>query len=177
MILEAAKLAYANKTKESITSQKLGSQDFWRIANSDLNKGKSDISPLFSSPEVLSSASAKLFAQTFSKNHNLDDPGISLSVCPSRTNLKLQNISISPKMVEKFIMNLGLSKAYGLDCVTVVVLKICETELCYILAKLFNKRRGLIFQIVRRFHLCPSFLRMLGKGLLLKTTALLVFLL
>ena len=27
-VLEAAKLAYANKTKESITSQKLGSQDF-----------------------------------------------------------------------------------------------------------------------------------------------------
>ena len=33
-VLEAAKLAYANKTKESITSQKLGSRDFWRIANS-----------------------------------------------------------------------------------------------------------------------------------------------
>ena len=27
--LEAAKLAYATKTKESITSQKLGSRDFW----------------------------------------------------------------------------------------------------------------------------------------------------
>ena len=29
-ILEAVKLAYANKTKESITSQELGSWDFWR---------------------------------------------------------------------------------------------------------------------------------------------------
>ena len=28
-VLEAVKLAYANKTKESITSQKLGSRDFW----------------------------------------------------------------------------------------------------------------------------------------------------
>ena len=28
-VLEAAKLVYATKTKESITSQKLGSQDFW----------------------------------------------------------------------------------------------------------------------------------------------------
>ena len=28
-VLEAAKLAFATKTKESITSQKLGSQDFW----------------------------------------------------------------------------------------------------------------------------------------------------
>ena len=46
-VLEAAKLAYANKTKESITSQELGSCDFWQIANSVLNKGKSAIPPLF----------------------------------------------------------------------------------------------------------------------------------
>ena len=74
-VLEAAKLAYATKTKESIISQKLGSRDFWRIANSVLNKGKSAIPPLFNRPEVLSSASdkAKLFAKNFSKNSNLDD--------------------------------------------------------------------------------------------------------
>ena len=61
---EAAKLAHANKTKESITSQKLGSRDFWRIANSVLKKDKSPILRLFNGPEVLSSASdkAKLFA-------------------------------------------------------------------------------------------------------------------
>ena len=64
-IVEAAKLAYANKTKEFITSEKLGSRDFWRIANSVLNKGKSAIPPLFNGPEVLSSASykEKLFAE------------------------------------------------------------------------------------------------------------------
>ena len=32
-VLGAAKLAYGNKTKESNTSQKLGSRDFWQIAN------------------------------------------------------------------------------------------------------------------------------------------------
>ena len=58
-VLEAAKLAYATKTKESIIYQKLGSRDFWRIANSVLNKGKSAIPPLFKGPEVLSSASDK----------------------------------------------------------------------------------------------------------------------
>ena len=81
-VLETAKLAYANKTKESITSQKLGSQDFWQIANSVLNKGKSTITPPFNRLEVLSSASdkAKLFAKNFSKNSNLDDSGISLPV-------------------------------------------------------------------------------------------------
>ena len=77
-VLEAAKLAYATKTKESITSQKLGSRDFWRIANSVLNEGKPAIPPLFNGREVLSSASdkGKLFAQNFSKNSNLDDSGI-----------------------------------------------------------------------------------------------------
>ena len=74
-VLEAAKLAYATKTKETITSQKLGSRDLWRIANSVLNKGKSVIPPLFNGPEVLSTASdkAKLFVKNFSKNSNLDD--------------------------------------------------------------------------------------------------------
>ena len=58
-VLEAAKLTYANKRKDSITSQKLGSHDFWRIANSVLNKGKSAIPPLFNGPELLSFASDK----------------------------------------------------------------------------------------------------------------------
>ena len=41
-------------------------------------------------------------------------------------------------MVKKVIMNLDSSKASGPDCVPVVVLKNCEPELSYILAKLFN---------------------------------------
>ena len=139
-VLEAAKLVYA-KTKESITSQKLGSRDFWQIANSVLNKVKSAIPPLFNGPEVVSSASdkAKLFAKNFSKNSNLDDSGICLPVFPSRTNLKLPNISITPNMVKKVVTNLTSSKASGPDCIPVVVLKNCEPELSYILAKLFNK--------------------------------------
>ena len=90
---------------------------------------------------MLSSASdkAKLFAKNFSKKSNLDDSGISLPVFPSRTILKLHNISVTPKMVKKVIMNLDLSKASGPDCIPVVVLKNCEPELSYILAELFNK--------------------------------------
>ena len=89
---------------------------------------------------MLSSASdkAKLFAKTFSKNSNLDDSGISLRVSPSKTNLKLHNMSITPKMVKKVITNLDSSKASGLDCIPVVVLKNCEPERSYILAKLLN---------------------------------------
>ena len=58
---------------------------------------------------------------------------------PSKTNLKLRNISVTLKMVKKVIMNLDLSKASGPDCIPVVVLKNCEPELSYILAELFNK--------------------------------------
>ena len=89
---------------------------------------------------MLSSASdkAKLSAKNFSHNSNLDDSGTSLPVFPSRTNLKLHNISITPKMVKKVIMNLDSSKASGPDCIPVVVLKNCELELSYILAELFN---------------------------------------
>ena len=99
------------------------------------------IPPLFNGQDVLSSASdkAEFFAENFSKNPNLDNLGISLPVFPSRTNLKVHNISVTLKMVKKVIMNLDLSKASGPDCIPVVVLKNCEPELSYILAELFNK--------------------------------------
>ena len=41
-------------------------------------------------------------------------------------------------MVKKVIKNLDSSQASGPDCILVVVLKICEPKLSYILAKLFN---------------------------------------
>ena len=89
----------------------------------------------------MSSASdkAKVFAENFSKNSNLDDSGISLAVSSSRTNLKLHNISVTPKMVKKVIMNLDLSKTFGPDCIPKVVLKNCESGISYMLAELFSK--------------------------------------
>ena len=140
-VLEVAKLAYAYKTKESITSHKLGFREIWRIASSVLNKGKAAIPPLFNGPEVLSSASdkAKLLPKNFSNNSNLDDSGISLPVFPSGSNVKLQNISVTPKMIKKVITNLDLSKASSPDCIPMVVLKNCEPELSYIPAELFYK--------------------------------------
>ena len=126
-------LHIATKTKESITSQKLSSWDFWRIGNSVLNNGKSAI-PLSSASDK-----AKLFAENFSKNYILDDSSMSLAVFSSRTNLKLHNVSITLKMVQNIISNLDLSKASGPNCIPVVVLKKCEPELSYILAELFHK--------------------------------------
>ena len=51
---------------------------------------------------------AKLFAENFSLNYNLDDSGISLPVFPSKNNLKQHNISVTPKIVRKAEMNLDL---------------------------------------------------------------------
>ena len=67
-----------------------------------------------------------------------DDSGISLSVFPSRTNLKLHNISATPKMIKKVITKLDSSKASGPDFIPVVVLKNGGSELSYILVELFN---------------------------------------
>ena len=105
--------------------KKLGSQDSWQIANSVFDKGKSAKPLLFNEPEVLFSVpdKAKLFAKSFSKNSNLDGSGISLTVFPSRTNLKLHNVSIIPKMVKKVIMNLDSSKESGPNCIPVMVSK------------------------------------------------------
>ena len=129
------KLAYANKTKWSINSQKLGSQDFWQIAISVVNRVKSAIPPLFNGLEVLSSA----YDKARSKNSNLDNSGISLPVLTSRTNLKLHNISGMLKTVKNVVANLDASKVSGLDCIPVVVLKNWEPELSFISAELFNK--------------------------------------
>ena len=70
---------------------------------------------------------------------NLDNSGISISVFPCRTNLKLHSVSVTPKMVKKVIMNLDLLKASGPDCVPVVFLKNYKPEFSYILAELFIK--------------------------------------
>ena len=84
-VLEAAKLAHANKTKESILPRNLILVTFGDLLIVS-QQGKSAIPLLFNHQEVLSSASdkAQLFAENFSKNSNLDDSGIYLPVFPSK---------------------------------------------------------------------------------------------
>ena len=127
---------------------------------------------------MLSSVSnkAKLFAENFSKNSNLDYSCISLPSFPSRTNLKLHNISVTPNIVKKVIMNLDLSKTSGADCIPVVVLRNGDPELSYILAELFNKSL--------KESCCPDCWKVslevpvfknVGKSLQLKSDTLIVF--
>ena len=139
-VIESAKNRYVEKKKESIVSQKVGSCDFWRIANSVLNRGKSAIPPLFTGPEVLTSASAKakLFAELFSKISNLNESGHELPSFNSRTAITLTDMVITPKMIKKAISNLSSSKASGPDAIAVVVLKNCEPEFSFILTDWFN---------------------------------------
>ena len=137
-VLETAKLAYANKTKESITSQKLGSQDFWRIPNSVLNKSKPTIPPLFNDRRcyLLHLTKQNCLLKTFLRTQILKTQVfIPLPSFPSRTNLKLHNITVTPEMVKEVIRNLDSSTASGPDCIPEVVLINCEPELSYILAK------------------------------------------
>ena len=51
----------------------------------------------------------------FSKNSNLDYLDISLLDIPSRTYLKMKNISITRKLVKEVITSFDLAKALGPD--------------------------------------------------------------
>ena len=101
----------------------------------------------------------KLFVKNFSKKSNLDDSGISLPAFNFRTNLKRHNIHLTPKLVKKVITNLDSSKAPGLDCIPVLVLKKCEPELSHKLAELFNMcLKGCCFQnCCKVFSVVPAF--------------------
>ena len=78
-------------------------------------------------------------------------------------------------MVKKVIANFDSSKASGPDCILVVVLRNCEPEFSYILAKLFNmcmKEYG--FPGCWKVSSVVPVFKNVAKGLLLKPTALLV---
>ena len=79
------------------------------------------------------------------------------------------------EMVKKVIMNLDSSEVSGPNCIPVVTLKNCEPELSCILAELFDMcLKESCFPDCYRYHCWSLYLRMMGKGLLLKTTTLLV---
>ena len=79
-------------------------------------------------------------------------------------------------MVRKVVMNLDLSKVSGPDYILVVVLRNCEPELSYILAELFNKcLKESCFLDCWKVSSVVLVFKNVRQGLLLKTTALLVF--
>jgi hypothetical protein len=139
-VLEGAKKNYADSVAGSILTQRLGTRDFWRIANSVLNRNKSSIPPLFHGPEVLASPKdkANLFAERFTSNSTVNDFGCNPPVFPSRTDRVVSVPLITPRKVAKVIKTLDATKATGPDGIPVVVLKMCCPELSAVLAKLYN---------------------------------------
>ena len=121
-------------------------------------QSESAIPPLLYNPGMLSSISdkAKLFAENFSNNSNLR-----------------MHTSVTPKVVKQ---------QWTLLCQRCLVLTVfqywflSEPELSHILAELFNMcLKESCFEIVRKSHQWSLRLRMLGAGLPLKTSTLLVF--
>ena len=79
-------------------------------------------------------------------------------------------------MVKKVITKLDSSKACSPDCIPVVILKNCEPDCSNILAELFNMSKRVLFsRLLESLISGPCILILLGKGLQLKTLALLVF--
>ena len=95
---------------------------------------------------------------------NLDELGIALLIFSSKNNLKLHNISVTPKLDKNIITNVDLSKASGPYYIPIVVLKNCKPEFSYILVELFYMcLKESCLHIVGRFHQWSLYLRMLGK--------------
>ena len=115
---------------------KLGLGDFWRTAKIILRKGKFTLPPVFNAAKarLFSSSKTNWCDENFSNNFNLDDSDIYLPVFPCGNNRKHYIILITPKLVNKAIINFDLSKVPGPDCILVVIQKNCEPELSYVLA-------------------------------------------
>ena len=137
-----AKECYSKHVRQSITTQKLGSKDFWRICNSVLKRNKSSLSSLSlgSDNMVVSSADkAELLCHEFAKNSSLNDENKSPPSFPSRTAATLSSVSITVRQVRRILKCLDASKSSGPDGIPVIVLKECAPELAPVFSKLFRK--------------------------------------
>ena len=108
-VLESSELANTNKQKSPSLSRKLALGTFGELPivfSTKINL----LYLLYCLCCLLHLIKQNSLLKIFSKNSNLDDSAISLSVFPSGTNhLKLLNISVTPKIVEKLITYLDMS--------------------------------------------------------------------
>ncbi|CAI9721298.1 Hypothetical predicted protein [Octopus vulgaris] len=114
---------------DGISSQKVGSCDFWRIIKSVRGNSKSSIPPLFNGPEVMitSNDKAELFAQLSSSHSILDDSGRSLPDVFLKTDKLLHSCHVTTKFVA-IVTRLDPCKATGPDGILVIVLQKCSPE-------------------------------------------------
>ena len=140
-VLSTAKANYASHTRHLVSSQRLGSKDFWKICSRVLNKSKSSSTPLVNvdgSVSVSSESKAQRLCDQFASNSTINDAGAQLPIFPPRTQHTVSLPQISSKRVQKLIFELDSSKANGPDSIPVTVLRHCAPELSSILSKIFN---------------------------------------
>ena len=77
---------------------------------------------------ILHHNKVNIILKNFSKNSNLDDSDTSLPAFPSLTDLKLNNIPVTPELVKKVTFTLDSVNASVTDHIPVVVLKKCKPE-------------------------------------------------
>ena len=135
MVLEAAKRSYAKKNKSPSLPRNLALKTFGKLPivfSIKINL----LYLLYSMAQrccLLHLIKQNCLLKTFLWTLILM-PQVSLfSVFLSRTNLKLHDISVTPKIVKTFTTNLNFSKVSGHDCIPMVVLKNCDSEVSYIL--------------------------------------------
>ena len=142
-VFKAAKLAYANKTREQSPPRNVDITTFGDLLI--VIWGKENLLYFLVLTELrfclLLLTKQDFLQKNFSQKSNLDDSGISSSAFHFRTTLTEQyffNWIIFLLLVKKVINNLDLSRASGPGCIPVMVLKIREPQLSYILASFFN---------------------------------------
>ena len=175
-VLEAAKLTYFEKTKKSITFHKFGSHDFWWIANSLFNKV--NLLYLLHLTDLrcclLLLKKWNCLQRTFLRTHVLMN-WVSLYLCfLFMTNPKLHQIHVTSQLAKGhnqlwFVKNIW-SWLYSCgDSGELWAWTFIHTSWT-----LQYMSEGILFFIVGRSHL-PLYLRMLARGLWLKTAVLSVF--
>ncbi|CAI9735156.1 Hypothetical predicted protein [Octopus vulgaris] len=124
-----------------ISSQRVGSRDFWRIIKSVRGNNKSSIPPLFNGPEVLTTSNdkAELFAQLFSSHSILDGSGHPLLNALLKTDKLSRSSHITSAKFAAIMAQLDPSKATGPDGIPVTALQKCSPGLSSVLSRLFRK--------------------------------------
>ena len=139
--LEEARSNYADATRHSIASQRIGSRNIWKTFTSIVNKVSLQIPPLFNGSVVLtySKDKANRFAMKLSVNSFLDDTLHNLPDFSLRTEQEIFSMRITARMVANAISEFDVANATGPDCIPSIVLKMCSPELSPVFAKLYNK--------------------------------------
>ena len=147
--LRRQKWEHAKSTAAEINEARFNPRLFWRLANSQLCRGKSDASPsliINDKPSADPKIIAAEFNRCFASKCSVGDPTRQLPAFGSRTGAKLANIKFKACTVYKMLKDLDPSTATGPDDIPASVLKNCAAAIASPLAELFHRsfRAGVV---------------------------------